>query len=46
MLYQTLGFDITMYMKLMDSASFQCFAGVSNHMHVTKLASLGWIITL
>ena len=33
-------------MKLMDSASFQCFTGVSNHIHVTKSASLGWMITL
>ena len=34
------------YMKLVDSASFQCFTGVSNHIHATKLASLGWTITL
>ena len=34
------------YMKLMDSASFLCFTRVSNQMHVTKLASLGWMITL
>ena len=34
------------YMKLVDSVSFQCFTGVSNQMHVTKLASLGWMITL
>ena len=33
-------------LKLMDRASFQCFTGVSNHMHVTKLASFGWMITL
>ena len=45
MLYETLGFDIN-YVKLVDSASFQCFTGVSNHMHLTKLASLGWMITL
>ena len=34
------------YMKLTDSASYQCFIGVLNHMHVTKLASIGWMITL
>ena len=45
MLYETLGFDIN-YVKLVDSASFQCFTGVSNHMHLTKLAFLGWMITL
>ena len=28
----------------MDSASFQFFTGVSNHMNVTKLASRGWMI--
>ena len=33
-------------MKLMDSVSFQCFTRVSNQMHVTKLVSLGWMITL
>ena len=30
-------------MKLMENVSFQCFTGISNYMHVTKLASLGWI---
>ena len=34
------------YVKLMDSASFQSFTKVLNHMHVTKLACLGWMITL
>ena len=32
-------------MELIDSMSFQCFTPVSNHMHVTKLTSLGWMIT-
>ena len=34
------------FMKFMDSASFQCFTLVSNHVHVRKLACLGWMITL
>ena len=34
------------HMKLMDTASFQCFTGISNHIHVTKLVSLGWMLTL
>ena len=33
------------FIKFMDNVPFQCFTGVSNYMHVTILASLGWVIT-
>ena len=44
--FNTVWCFLTLIIKLMDSASLQCFTRVSDNMHVTKLACLGWMITL
>jgi len=40
--YQTLEFDISSNYR--GKASVQCFIGVSNHTHLTKLAYPDWLV--
>lgn len=42
--YALLNLRVWYCMKFMDSASFWCFTGVSNHMHMVNLECLGWMI--
>lgn len=42
--YALLNFRVWYCMKFIDGASFWCFTGVSNHMHMVNLECLGWMI--